>query len=118
VLSSSSSNTAALERITLQVDGLKSSLTESQEKNSELQRTNSDLLRQLEKWRNMESRDSGELEMLRSRKIELEVQVKELQDLRAEADQVQRERDKLAMKIVRYKDSLKEHHVSYVNRIF
>lgn len=110
-MASSSSNTAALERSNLQVQGLKYSLTELQEKYDEVQRKNADLLRQLEKWRNIESREDNELETLRKHKIELEVQVKEYEERVAEASLTERERDKLAVKIEKYKVSLAEHQV-------
>lgn len=65
LLAASSSNSADLERTNLQVDGLKSSLAEWQDKYNELQLKNADLLRQLEKWRNIEEREGGELETTR-----------------------------------------------------
>lgn len=82
-----------------------------QEKYDEVQRKNADLLRQLEKWRNIESREDNELETLRKHKIELEVQVKEYEERVAEASLTERERDKLAVKIEKYKVSLAEHQV-------
>ena len=112
VLSSTSSDSTAFERSKLEVKGLKSSLAELQKQHNEVENTNADLLRQLEKWRNMEERDTTELESLRKRKIELEVQAKQYEDRVAESDHIEKERDKLHVKIQKYKVSLEEHQVS------
>lgn len=93
------------------MEGLQSSLADLQEKFNDIQRTNSDLLRQLEKWRKIESREDGELETLRKRKIDLEVKVKEYEGRAADAALAERERDKLQVKIQKYKVSLEEHQV-------
>ncbi|KIP11227.1 hypothetical protein PHLGIDRAFT_160351 [Phlebiopsis gigantea 11061_1 CR5-6] len=109
VLSSTSTDSVALERSKLEVSGLQSSLAKLQEQHKEVERTNADLLRQLEKWRNMESRDTAELESLRKRKIELEVQVKQQEERVAASVHIEKERDKLHVKIQKYKVSLEEH---------
>lgn len=97
----------------MQAEGLKSSLEELQEKYAEVDRTNKDLLRQLEKWRSLESRESSASEELRTRKVELEVRVKELETEAEEIKNVAKEREtKWQGKLQRYKDSLKEHAVS------
>lgn len=111
VLSSTSTDSVALERSKLEVSGLQSSLAKLQEQHKEVERTNADLLRQLEKWRNMESRDTAELESLRKRKIELEVQVKQQEERVAASGHIEKERDKLHVKIQKYKVSLEEHQV-------
>lgn len=112
LLASSSASSVSLERANLQIEGLKSSLSELQDKHTELERTNSDLLRQLEKWRNLDKRENEESDTLRKRKVVLEIELKEL---KAELEQLtavteQRE-DKYQTRIQKYKDSLKEHAV-------
>lgn len=110
LLAASSSNSADLERTNLQVDGLKSSLAEWQDKYNELQLKNADLLRQLEKWRNIEEREGGELETTRKRKIELEIQVKEYEERLAEATEAHTElKAKYQKRIQEYKISLNDH---------
>ena len=112
LLASSGASSVSLERANLQVDGLKSSIAELQDKHRELERTNADLLRQLEKWRNLEKRENEEGDSLRKRKIELEVEVKELKDEVEQLRAVTHERDeKYQNRIQKYKDSLKEHGV-------
>ena len=66
----------------------------------------------------MESREGGELEELRIRKVELEIQVKALGEREAEVAQLEKERDKLAVKIQKYKVSLQEHQVSGHSHVF
>ncbi|GJE88583.1 hypothetical protein PsYK624_046660 [Phanerochaete sordida] len=110
LLASSSSGGVDLERTTLQVEGLKSSLAELQEKYSEMQAKNKDLLRQLEKWRNMENREGEELETIRKRKIELDIQVKDYEQRLAEAEEAQTQlKAKYQTRIQQYKASLDDH---------
>lgn len=59
----------------------------------------------------MESRDGDELETIRKRKVELEVQIKRYEERLVEATATEKERDKLKVKIEKYKVSLTEHQV-------
>lgn len=113
MLASSGASSTALERAKLEVEGLTASLTEAQEKYSEVERTNNDLLRQLEKWRSLDSRETAENEDLRKKKVELEVRVAELEAELEEVTKVTQARDeKLQAKLQRHKISLGQHVVS------
>ncbi|KAF9450876.1 hypothetical protein P691DRAFT_725087 [Macrolepiota fuliginosa MF-IS2] len=79
------STLSKLERITLQLEGAQSSRSELESINDELKRKNHDLQRQLDKWQRLENKGEAELDTLRKRKIELEVEVKELRDRLDEA---------------------------------
>lgn len=87
-----------MERANLQLEGVKSSYSELQQKYAELERQNADLVRQLEKWRTLENRDGAELETLRKRKIELEVEVEELHQAAESREQ------KFKTKLQKFKD--------------
>ncbi|KAI0091321.1 hypothetical protein BDY19DRAFT_697479 [Irpex rosettiformis] len=110
LLASSGAGSVSLERANLQIEGLRSSIAELQDKHNEVERTNVDLLRQLEKWRNLEKRENEEGDNLRKQKVELEVEVKELKDEIEQLRTVTHERDeKYQNRVQKYKDSLKEH---------
>lgn len=68
-----------LERTTLQLDGAQTKISDLERTNAELKRTNSEIQRQLAKWQNLETKGDQEVEILRKKRIELEVQVKELE---------------------------------------
>lgn len=68
-----------LERTVLQLDGAQTKISDLERINEELRRTNSDIQRQLVKWQNLETKGDLEVETLRKRRIELEVQVKALE---------------------------------------
>lgn len=112
LVSSSSANTTALERANLQIEGLRDTVAESQEKLAASERKVKELNQQLEKWKKLESREDEELEKLRKRKVELEVEVQDLQGRLAESSQAAAQRDKLNTKLDKYKVSLEEHKVS------
>lgn len=112
MLVSSNRSSADLERINLRVEGLKSSLVELQGRYNDIQVQNADLLRQLEKWRNIENREGGELETIRKRKIELEIQVKGHEERLAEVEEAQTLlKTKYQTRIQQYKVSLNDHAV-------
>lgn len=111
LLAESGASTTTLERANLQVEGLKSSLAELQEKHNEVERTNADLLRQLEKWRNLDKREGDEATTLRKEKIELEIRVKELEKEVTEISTLAKEKTKA--KIDKFKASLEEHTVCF-----
>lgn len=110
LLNSSTTDSSSLERLKLQLEGTKASYKELQQKYAELERTNTDLIGQLEKWRTLENRDNAELEGLRKLKIELEVEVRKL---RQDADHRE---EKFKAKVLKYKNSLMEHVVSLLSR--
>lgn len=113
LLGSSTADSTALERAKLQMEGLKTSLTEAQGKCKELERTNSDLSRQLEKRQNLESRDSTEVDDLRQKKVDLDIRVAALESELEELTKAAKEReDKTQSKLQKYKASLAEHAVS------
>ena len=70
--------TSKLERTKLQLDGAQTKNSDLKRANEELKRTNSEIQRQLTKWQNLETKGDMEVETLRKRRIELEVEVKEL----------------------------------------
>ncbi len=72
------STSSRLERINLQLEGAQTSRSELEGLHDELKRKNHDLQRQLDKWQRLENKGDVELDALRKRKIELEVEVKEL----------------------------------------
>ena len=77
-----------------------------------MQVTNQDLLRQLEKWRNIENREGGELETIRKRKIELEIQVQEYETRLTEAEKAQLQlKTKHQARILQFKASPQDHIV-------
>ncbi|KAJ7650275.1 hypothetical protein FB45DRAFT_887458 [Roridomyces roridus] len=76
----SQSSETKLERLTLQYQGLQSEKTDLQRLNDELKLTNTDLKRQMDRWQNLETKGGEEVETLRKRRLELEVQVKSLDE--------------------------------------
>ena len=105
LVSSSTSSSSALERTKLELDGVQASHAELCKKYTELERSNEDLVRQLEKGRGMENRDEEELESLRKRKVELEVEVAQLQETADSREQ------KFKTKLQKFKESIHEHVV-------
>ena len=105
LVSSSTSSSSTLERTKAELDGVQASHTELRKKYAELERSNEDLRRQLEKEHTTESRDGEELETLRKRKVELEVEIAQLQET-AESRE-----EKFKTKLQRFKASIQEHSV-------
>ncbi|KAL5525806.1 hypothetical protein ACEPAG_7143 [Sanghuangporus baumii] len=99
----SESASTKLERTMLQLEGVKTNLAELEGTNAELKRTNMDLKRQMDRWQSLETKGGAEAEDMRKQKIELEVQVKELQsrvkdlekDEKSLTKAVERERSKV-----------------------
>jgi predicted nucleic acid-binding Zn-ribbon protein len=71
--------TSKLERTILQLDGAQTKNSDLERANEALKRTSGEIQRQLAKWQNLETKGDQEVETLRKRRIELEVQVKELE---------------------------------------
>ena len=84
---SSESTAAKLERLTLQLDGERTKSVDLERANDELKRTNDDLRRQIEKWQSLETKGGAEMESLRKKKVDLEVQVQALQNQLAKHDE-------------------------------
>jgi chromosome segregation ATPase len=101
--------TTSLERKSLQFDGAKTESKELDATNKELVRTNADLKRQVDKWQSLDTKESEEMEKLRKQRIELEVQVKELETRLASAAQAA---EMAANKNEKYKSRLEEYMVS------
>ena len=95
-----------MERVKLELEGVQASFNELRTKHAELERERADLVRQLEKWRTMDNRDGEELETLRKRTVELEVEIEKLHEVAEKREQ------KFETKLQKYKDSLNEHMVS------
>ncbi|KXN84757.1 hypothetical protein AN958_12184 [Leucoagaricus sp. SymC.cos] len=74
------STSSKLERTNLQLEGAQTSRSQLEGVNEDLKRKNYDLQRQLDKWQRLENKDNEELDSLRKRKSEVEVEVKELRD--------------------------------------
>ncbi|KAJ3477815.1 hypothetical protein NLI96_g10206 [Meripilus lineatus] len=110
LMASSKLGSSEVERIKLRLETLQTSHTELEEKHAEVQRTNVELRRQLEKWSNLEARDDTERETLRKRKVELEVEVQTLQTRLDDAEKsAQQKEDKLKARIGRYREQMGEH---------
>lgn len=104
----SESSTTKLERTTLQLEGAKTSAKELESKNKELTSANQDLKRQLEQWQTLETKDGAEIEDMRRRRIELEVEVKQLQDRVKELEKTVREKEKALDKELKRVDKLRK----------
>lgn len=116
-MASSKLGSSEVERIKLRLETLQTSHTELEEKHAEVQRTNVELRRQLEKWSNLEARDDTERETLRKRKVELEVEVQTLQTRLDDAEKsAQQKEDKLKARIGRYREQMGEHEVRYISK--
>jgi len=98
-----------LERTTLQRDSAIAARDDLKRTNEELKHTNIDLLRQLEKWQTLENKGGAEVESQRKKRIELEIQVKDLQ-LQREKAQEEHEMalEKAKRKVEKFKNGIKE----------
>lgn len=77
---STETSSSKLERTALQLEGSQTRIIDLERSNDELKRANADSQRQLKKWETLENKGDAELETLRKRRMELEVQNKELQE--------------------------------------
>jgi chromosome segregation ATPase len=94
ITAASASAASKLERVTLQRDGAQTEIADLERLNDEFKRNNAELKRQMDKWQNLETKGGVEVETLRKRRIELEVQVKEFEGRLADADKTEQERNK------------------------
>lgn len=107
LIATSASTTAKLERTTLQRDGAQAEIADLERLNVEFKRNNVELKRQLDKWQNLETKGGDEVETLRRRRIELEVQVKEFEGRLADADKIEQDREKALEKEKKKVEKLK-----------
>ena len=80
------------------MEGLKTTKADLEGTNNELKRQNADLKQQLEKWQNLDAKDSTETDDLRKRRIELELNLKELKTRVKELEKSEKETTKLLEK--------------------
>lgn len=114
--STAASTVSKLERTALQRDGAQTEITELQRLNDEYKRNNSELKRQMDKWQNLETKGGAEVETLRKRRIDLEVQVKELEgrlgDAKKKDDENVRALEKEKKRVEKLKESIDPWRVS------
>ena len=112
VVASIASKNAELERANLLYETLKTTHGELKHKHDELQQSHAESMRQLEKWRNLDSRDTSELENLRQQKINLEITVKALE---GQLEEAKKNGAKYSdAKVEKWKKSVEEYQVCQV----
>jgi len=111
------STASKLERTTLQLDGAQSANAELERLNDELKRSDGEIKRQLDKWQSLENKGGAEVEAMRKRRIELEVQVKELENRLGGANKREKENtsalEKERVRVSKLKEILGEWRVSW-----
>ena len=80
------------------MQGLKTAKADLEATNYELKRQNEDLKQQLEKWQSLDTKDGAEVDDLRKRRIELELNLKELKARVKELEKSEKETAKLMEK--------------------
>lgn len=93
-----------LERATLQFEGAQTKCADLEHKNDELKRTNADVHRQLEKWQDLETKGGAEVDVQRKKRMELEVQIK---DLETQLEKAKEEKETTGVKDKRKIEKLK-----------
>jgi chromosome segregation ATPase len=73
--------------MTIELDRAQTANAELDRLNDDLKRDNVEIKRQLDKWQNLETKDGVELDAMRKRRIELEVNVKELESRLSDAEE-------------------------------
>lgn len=104
----SASSASELERTILKLDGVQTTIVELQRHNDELKRNETELKRQLDKWRNLETKGGAEVDTLRKRRVELEVELKELEGRLEDADNNEQAMTKALEKEKRKVEKLKD----------
>lgn len=113
--SGEASKSSDLQRSNLRLEGLQASHATLEAKYDELQKLNADLHQQVEKWMKLESRDTGELEAVRKRKIELEVSMEELQSRLDEAEKMAgQQEEKTKARVEKYKVDVNKYKTAYL----
>lgn len=102
------STTSKLERTSLQLDGAQTQIAELERLNDDFKRNNTELKRQLDKWQNLENKGGAEVETLRKRRIDLELQLKECEGRLADAEKKDQEMTKALEKEKKRVERLKE----------
>jgi chromosome segregation ATPase len=103
-------NASKLSRITVQRDGLQVRVTQLERDLEEQKDNGSKLQRQLDNWQNLKKGNHADLETLRKKKTELEVEVTEAQ---AEVERLQKVVEKERGRVAKLKDVLSEWKVSF-----
>ena len=108
-----------LSRLQLQLDGAQTKLKESERLADDLQRTNADLSRQLERWQTLEGKEEEAANVERKQRVALERELRALKDKMAEeAETAREETERLQSKNQKLKASLEEWKVRTFATIF
>ncbi|KAH7873756.1 uncharacterized protein C8R40DRAFT_355526 [Lentinula edodes] len=110
---SSESFIVKLERTTLQLDGERSKLAESERVNDELKRSNDELKRQIAKWQSLESKGDMEMEAERKKRVELEIRLQATQNQLTKREGEYAKAEKRTAKAKQYLDDWKNHAETY-----
>jgi hypothetical protein len=86
------------------LEAAQTTIADHQRQINELDRTNASLKRQLEKWQNLDSKEEAQSSEERKRRVELEVQVKELERRLAEKDKLDKTLEKEKRKFIKVTD--------------
>ncbi|KAF8825137.1 hypothetical protein HHX47_DHR7000616 [Lentinula edodes] len=105
---SSESFIVKLERTTLQLDGERSKLAESERVNDELKRSNDELKRQIAKWQSLESKGDMEIEAERKKRVELEIRLQATQNQLTKREGEYAKAEKRTAKAKQYLDDWKD----------
>ncbi|KAG6842305.1 hypothetical protein C0991_010593 [Blastosporella zonata] len=98
-----------LERVTLQRDGAVAARNELKNTNAELTRSKAELLRQIEKWESLETKGGAEIEAERKKRVELDIQVRDLQvQLQSAAEEQERLLQKEKRKFEKFRKANQE----------
>ncbi|TCD69366.1 hypothetical protein EIP91_007922 [Steccherinum ochraceum] len=115
-----SGRTSELERASLRYETLKTGHSQLDDKYKELKASYDNSAKQLEKWSDLENRDSTELESLRAQKLKLDITVKDLQNQlenakKNGADVSQAKVEKWKKSVEEYREALDEAHKNASN---
>ncbi|KAG1747248.1 uncharacterized protein EDB91DRAFT_1117197 [Suillus paluster] len=98
-------NVSKLSRITVQRDGLQARVTQLERELEEHKDNATKLQRQLDNWQGLKKGDDADLEVLRKKKVELEVQVREA---KADAERFEKAYEKEKGRVTKLKDVLSD----------
>ena len=98
-----------LSRLQLQLDGAQTKLKESERLADDLQRTNADLSRQLERWQTLEGKEEEAANVERKQRVALEREVRALKEkIEEEAETAREESERLQNKYQKLKSTVEE----------
>lgn len=103
-------NASKLSRITVQRDGLQVRLTQLERELEEHKDNSAKLQRQMDNWQDLKKGDHAELETLRKKKVELEVEAREA---KAEVERLEKVVEKERGRVTKLKDVLQEWKVRF-----